>query len=63
MPLMSIDQSPIGRTPAPNPATYTGVFDVIGEVFTQTISQSLCCKPGQFSFNVKGGRWQLVVSG
>ena len=52
-----IDQSPIGRTPRSNPATYTGVFDIIRDVFTQTIeAKARGYKPGQFSFNVKGGR-------
>jgi excinuclease ABC subunit A len=52
-----IDQSPIGRTPRSNPATYTGVFDVVREVFSTTIeAKARGYKPGQFSFNVKGGR-------
>jgi excinuclease ABC subunit A len=52
-----IDQSPIGRTPRSNPATYTGVFDIIRDVFSQTVeAKTRGYKPGQFSFNVKGGR-------
>jgi excinuclease ABC subunit A len=52
-----IDQSPIGRTPRSNTATYTGVFDLIREVFCATVeAKARGYKPGQFSFNVKGGR-------
>jgi excinuclease ABC subunit A len=52
-----IDQSPIGRTPRSNPATYTGTFDPIRQVFTATVeAKARGYQPGQFSFNVKGGR-------
>jgi excinuclease ABC subunit A len=52
-----IDQSPIGRTPRSNPATYTGTFTPIRDLFTKTpLSKARGYKPGQFSFNVRGGR-------
>jgi len=55
--IINIDQSPIGRTPRSNPATYTGVFTDIRELFSKTPDAKLRgYKPGRFSFNVKGGR-------
>ncbi|MBB6697924.1 excinuclease ABC subunit UvrA [Clostridium algidicarnis] len=55
--IIDINQGPIGRTPRSNPATYTGVFDIIRDVFSKTPESKMRgYKPGRFSFNVKGGR-------
>lgn len=55
--VINVDQSPIGRTPRSNPATYTGLFTFIRDLFTQVpLSKERGYQPGRFSFNVKGGR-------
>ncbi len=62
--IISISQSPIGRTPRSNPATYTGLFTPIRELFSGTQeSRSRGYKPGRFSFNVKGGRCETCQGG
>ena len=62
--VIDIDQSPIGRTPRSNPATYTGVFSEIRSLFSKTPEASIRgYKPGRFSFNVKGGRCETCQGG
>jgi excinuclease ABC subunit A len=60
--VINIDQSPIGRTPRSNPATYTGVFDFIRSLFAETMDAKMKgYKPGRFSFNVRGGRCEACT--
>ncbi|MCL2202496.1 MAG: excinuclease ABC subunit UvrA [Defluviitaleaceae bacterium] len=60
--IISIDQSPIGRTPRSNPATYTGLFDLVRDIFAQTPEAKIRgYQKGRFSFNVKGGRCEACA--
>ena len=60
--IIDINQSPIGRTPRSNPATYTGTFDLIRDLFSKTSEAKMRgYKPGRFSFNVKGGRCEACT--
>lgn len=60
--IINIDQSPIGRTPRSNPATYTGIFDIIRDVFSQVPEAKIRgYQKGRFSFNVKGGRCEACT--
>jgi len=62
--VIAINQSPIGRTPRSNPATYTGVFGEVRSLFTKTTEATIRgYKPGRFSFNVKGGRCETCQGG
>ena len=62
--VIAIDQSPIGRTPRSNPATYTGLFGPLRDLFSETQeARSRGYKPGRFSFNVPGGRCEACQGG